>query len=144
MKIKFISSGNCPKCKQRSNSYRKKNAQSALLTQFSIELLQCEIDLLKIQFSTGFISSSNAPITRLKWCAKQIDLVELIYALYHSQCFGDTTIKEIVTMFENIFNLELKHVSHTFGRIRDRRDSGCHFITKILHNLKHVLEESYK
>lgn len=80
-------------------------------------------------------------VVGLKWLAKQADIVELIYALHHSRCFGDVKLKDVVATFEQTFGIKIHNFSHTFGRIRFRKGERCTFITNIWKKLNHVMVE---
>lgn len=97
--------------------------------------------LLKLTIS-GFAANETPKLgCNLTWMAKHADIVELIYALHHCRCFGDTKLKSIVAVFEKSFNIEIKNFSHTFGRIRIRKNDRCTFLSKLLNELNGLMEE---
>ncbi|MFR9591912.1 MAG: RteC domain-containing protein [Rikenellaceae bacterium] len=105
----------------------------------ALSLLNSEIELLKILISKGELQQKiQSPI---QWSAKPVDLVELIYALYHSGAVGDPKLKDLFLFFGKIFNLNLQNHSHSFGRIRIRPGERCTFLYHILHNLNFVMEQ---
>lgn len=103
------------------------------------------MELIKLELTNNNLTQqTNNKATVIKWCASQTDLVELIYALFHFNCFGTATIADTVRLFESIFNIELKNTSHTFGRVKERGEGNCIFMTKILHNLREIINISYR
>lgn len=77
------------------------------------------------------------PKTNYTWTDSKIALVELIYALHSSRSInnGKVEIKELVELFEKLFNIDLEEYSRTFIDIRMRKTGR----TKYLDNLKQSL-----
>lgn len=63
--------------------------------------------------------SSGFPKTKITWTRTKTDLVELIYAVCEADCFnfGKANLKQIVSYFENIFNVDLGNPYHTYIEI---------------------------
>lgn len=62
---------------------------------------------------------------KLTWTDKQIFLIELIYALHSAKVFnyGKATLKEIVTYFELVFNIQLgTNASRTYSDMITRKN----------------------
>lgn len=76
------------------------------------------------------------PKVKKTWTRKKTDLVELIYAICETDCFdfGKTNLKRITGYFENIFNIDLGNVYHTYLEIRERSNR-----TQFLDELKEKL-----
>jgi ribosomal protein L17 len=78
----------------------------------------------------------------LHWKAKQMELVELVYALHASDCFEETTLKEL---FENIgmaFGREMNHYSRLFWDVRGRKGDRLPFIKRLRDALDIYLQKA--
>lgn len=82
--------------------------------------------------------------SKLFWTGNKTELIELIYALQSSGAInsGTADIKEIASLFEQIFNIDLGNYYHTFIEIRARKGSKTKFIEKLEEALKRRFEES--
>lgn len=82
----------------------------------------------------------NQIISKIRWTANKIDLVELIYALYHSRCLnrGEIEIKAIIEAFEQLFNVKLGNYYRTYVDIPRRAKR-----TKFLCELINVAESKF-
>lgn len=72
-----------------------------------------------------------------KWTGSKVALVELIYALHAEGVFnnGSAELKEVVTVFESAFDIELGQFNRAFLEIRARKSER----TKFLNSLKDKL-----
>jgi hypothetical protein len=79
---------------------------------------------------------SQFPKTKEMWTRNKTDLVELIYAIYESNCFNDEKIslKRLVHYFESVFNVDLGNPYHTYITIRDRANR-TQFLDELKSNL---------
>lgn len=75
--------------------------------------------------------------SKLFWTNSKTDLIELICALHSSGAINNGTadIKEMATVYEQIFNIDLGNFYHTFIELRSRKSNN----TKFLNNLKKAL-----
>lgn len=75
----------------------------------------------------------------LKWTASKAAMTELVYALYSARAVnsGDAELKEIARAFQNIFQIDLGDLYHTYGEIRARKMQ----LTKFIDHLKLALEQ---
>ncbi|SRX52213.1 RteC domain-containing protein [Aequorivita sp. CIP111184] len=82
--------------------------------------------------------------SRLFWTGNKTELIELIYALQSSGSInsGTADIKELATLFEQVFNIELGNYYHTFIEIRARKGSKTKFMEKLEEALLKRFEES--
>lgn len=73
---------------------------------------------------------------KLRWTANTTDLIELIYALesYGAINNGGLSIREMTTICELLFSIQIKDPFHTFSEIKRRNNT-----TKFLDNLKVAL-----
>lgn len=80
-------------------------------------------------------------LNTLIWTKSKSALIELIYALFLSNCFGEASIKEIATFFEKAFKIDLGDYYRTFIEISKRKNIQPKFIETLLMNLKQKLLE---
>jgi hypothetical protein len=73
----------------------------------------------------------------LKWTGSKVELIELIYALHREGVFNNGTsgLKEVVTLFESAFKIDLGQFNRVFLEIRNRKSDR----TKFLNTLKNKL-----
>jgi len=76
------------------------------------------------------------PKVKETWTGSKTDLVELIYALHELACFnfGKISLKRLTNYFENVFNISLGEIYHTYLSIRGRTNR-----TQFLDELKESL-----
>lgn len=77
------------------------------------------------------------PFKPATWTAAKVDAVELIYALKASGAInnGNIDIAELVTLFETIFQLDLKESYHKFTDITNRKKEIPVFLNKLTNAL---------
>ncbi|MFD2871992.1 RteC domain-containing protein [Mucilaginibacter ximonensis] len=77
------------------------------------------------------------PFKLMHWTAAKIDAIELIYALKASGAInnGNIDIAELVTLFETIFQLDLKESYHKFTDITNRKKEIPVFLNKLTNAL---------
>lgn len=82
--------------------------------------------------------------SNLKWTSSKAALTELIYALHSSGALnsGAADLKEIASVTEELFNIDLKDYYRTFIEIRARKIHTTKFIDKLKDSLIHRMEES--
>jgi RteC protein len=83
-------------------------------------------------------------ISKLFWTGSKTELIELIYALHSSGAInsGTADIKEMASLFEQMFNIDLGNYYHTFIEIRARKCSKTKFLDKLIEVLTKRFEES--
>lgn len=108
-----------------------------------IVYLQQEIAKLENYNDNQNISLMNES-SKLFWTGNKTELIELIYALQSSGTInsGTADIKEMATLFEQVFNIDLGNYYHTFIEIRARKGSKTKFIDKLEEALIRRFEES--
>lgn len=79
---------------------------------------------------------------KLNWSASKTDLVELIYALKVSGAIngGDAQIKELTTVFGELFNVDLGNYYKTFIDIKNRTKEPAKFLNKLSTNITNKIE----
>ncbi|WP_179021837.1 RteC domain-containing protein [Winogradskyella forsetii] len=102
-----------------------------------IVYLQQEIKKLQTNTETNKFHSMKQTSSNLFWTGSKTELIELIYALHSSGTInsGTADIKELASLFEKLFNVDLGNYYHTFIEIRARKSSK----TKFLDTLTEVL-----
>lgn len=111
----------------------------------TISLVDAALECLKTQQQQNV---SNPPLKKiasvLHWTGDLYHIIELIYALFYSECInnGDVTLKQIVEIFEVLFNIKIRNYSHAFGRIRARKGERPVFINRLLHKLNKAIEDN--
>jgi hypothetical protein len=101
-------------------------------------------DLMKqhIEKEMATLNTKTKTITatdekKLHWTGSKVALIELIYALHAEAVFngGNAELKETVTHFETMFNIELKQFHRTFLEIRSRKSERTKFLTTLKEKL---------
>lgn len=96
-------------------------------------------------------SSTNNPkfnlmkqTSKLFWTGSKTELIELIYALDSSGAInsGTADIKQLASVFEHLFNIDLGHYYHTFIEIRARKCSKTKFLDKLIELLNRRFDEA--
>lgn len=93
-------------------------------------------ELFKLK-NTSRLNSFLTTTSSLQWTANKVDLIELIYALHAVKSInnGQVEIKDIASLVQEVFNIELGDYYRTFIEIRSRKIHP----TKFLDNLKQSL-----
>ena len=95
-----------------------------------IEYIDKEIDVLKYGNSKNTNTVDRQPYkSNAKWTGSFTSLVELLYALYSAKVInnGNIEIKELVEIFEKMFNTKLDGYYRTFSDIKSREKSKTKF-----------------
>lgn len=102
-----------------------------------IVYLKTEIN--KLENSNGMELTINPyqKESRLFWTANKTDLVELIYALHTTGAInsGTADIKEMASVCERLFNIELGDYYRTYLEIRSRKINQTKFLDKLKESL---------
>jgi len=101
-----------------------------------IVYLQQEIEKLENKVET-VIPKSMYKQSKLFWTGSKTDLIELIYALHSSGVVnsGTVDIKELASVCEQLFNIELGNYYHTFIEIRSRKCNNTKFLDRLKESL---------
>lgn len=93
-------------------------------------------ELFKLK-NTSRLNTFLTTTSPLQWTANKVDLIELIYALHAVKSInnGQVEIKDIASIVQEVFNVELGDYYRTFIEIRSRKINS----TKFLDNLKQSL-----
>lgn len=78
----------------------------------------------------------------LVWTAKQVDLVELVYALHAAGCFnnGKATLKETMEAFEGFSGIAVGQYHITLQEIARRKINPVKFLDQLKEGLKNKLD----
>lgn len=95
------------------------------------EYLKAQIEGLKPDIRINMPS----PVS---WSASKVGLTELVYALYHMQCFngGNTELSEVIRFVEQSLNTDLGNFHKTIFEIRNRKQGPTKFLSLIIDNLE--------
>lgn len=92
---------------------------------------------LKEQTDLDYLEKSSS----LEWLASKNSLIELIYALHISHSVSHKNIREIVLVFESVFNVDLGDIHHSFYKMKFRSNSYTLFLDKLRVSLNnHMIE----
>ncbi len=74
----------------------------------------------------------------LQWTGNKVDLTELIYALHEAAVInnGNIDIKELVTTFQSLLNVDLGDYYRAFIEIRSRKINTTKFLDRMTNSLK--------
>lgn len=115
-------------------------------TPYSFQLAKIKGRKLLMEFISKNIREHTSldclgPPSSLKWLASKNSLIELIYALHISQSVSHKNIREIVSVFESIFKVDLGDVHHSFYKMKFRSNSYTLFLDRLRVSLEsHMLE----
>ncbi|WP_255572487.1 RteC domain-containing protein [Cellulophaga sp. HaHa_2_1] len=102
-----------------------------------IVYLKTEINKLENSKGMELTISPYQKESRLFWTASKTDLVELIYALHTTGVInsGTADIKEMASVCEHLFNIELGDYYRTYLEIRSRKINQTKFLDKLKDSL---------
>ncbi|MDP3314175.1 RteC domain-containing protein [Lutibacter sp.] len=105
-----------------------------LLTKFYAK----ELETLKTNETNVIVEEVKPTILRdLSWTASKTDLIELLFALHTSGAFqnGNSEIKKLGEICEELFGIELGNIHKTFGQIKAREKDPTKFLDLLKFNL---------
>ena len=130
-----------------------KDLYSSPLNFFFESRIECLKDLLLIQDDVLYVNqdlklSENSQVKKtnshqLKWTESKTALVELIYALHSTKSInkGRSEINKITQIFENVFDVDLGDVYHTFSEVRNRKIEQTKFLDHLKDSLLSKMKE---
>jgi hypothetical protein len=88
--------------------------------------------------------SSASSNSSLSWTGSKTDLIELIYALQAAGVFNkkEVEVKQIATLFENMFNVTLGNYYRVFQDIRLRKTGQTNFMNQLRDSLLNRIKEA--
>jgi hypothetical protein len=129
--------------KQFSTSH---DSTVATILAYDMLIIHLKTEIDKLENNNGMETNSlNTMLSsKLFWTGSKTDLIELIYALQSCGVInsGTADIKEMASVCEQIFNIDLGNYYHTFIEIRSRKSNSTKFIDKLKDSLIKRIEES--
>lgn len=106
--------------------------------------LKTEIERIRSKKTVEYNTNVALNPSTLCWSGSKTDLIELIYALHGSGVInnGDADIKELASMYETMFNIQLGDYYRSFLEIRQRKIHLTKFIDRLKESLLKRMEES--
>ena len=126
---------------QFSTSYDYKVAKILAIELFAIYLTN-RLNELERRFQRQQVKNGNIK-KLLRWTGTKRALVELIYALYTNGDFnkGTVVIKDIVSCFEDMFDIDLGDFYHTYMELKSRTNDRTHYLNTLQKRLLRRMEE---
>lgn len=117
----------------------------ATIMAFDMLIVYLQQEIKKLESNTG--NPKRKPMkqsSKLFWTGSKTELIELIYALQSSGAInsGTADIKEMASLFEEVFNIDLGNYYHTFIEIRARKCSKTKFLDRLIEVLNKRFSES--
>lgn len=108
-------------------------------------IIECELlyEYLHLRLSGQCDHPGNSlPEMKILWTESKSALIELIYALHASQSvgYGKLSIRQLVTLFQIAFNIQLGDASHAFHRMKFR--TGESYIDRLKSSLNSYKEKN--
>lgn len=110
----------------------------ATIMAYDMLIVYLQQEIAKLENNTeNVMPKSMYKQSKLFWTGSKTDLIELIYALNSSGVVnsGTADIKELASICEQIFNIELGNYYHTFIEIRSRKCNNTKFLDKLKESL---------
>jgi len=115
----------------------------------AIEFIEREITVTNelISFERNFqncpLKRETKPLTKIRWTAKQSELVEVLIALRAAKCINDGDIDktEMFSIFGAIFNFPIRNYYQSITEMtqRVRTEERTHFLDKLKEAFKNYL-----
>lgn len=109
-------------------------------------------DAIKVFIETEILKLSNKPKDVIsgtsakshKWTGSKVALIELIYALHTEGVLnnGQTELKEVVSVFESAFGIDLGQFNRVFLEIRARKSERTKFLNVLREKLIWRMEDA--
>ena len=120
------------------NAVAKIMAYDLLLIHYTNELDKLKNSTKKIMNDQKLLESLN-----LTWTSHKIDLIELTYALIATGAVkGD--IKDLATLFEKVYNIDLGNYYRSFLEIRGRKENPTRFLDLLKTNLLKKIDDGFE
>jgi hypothetical protein len=119
----------------------EKNTSLIVFIDKAAELLRTQIKFAEWQIKQAAL----LPGKRLKWTSSQMELVELVYALYEAKCFngGEIYLKEVFSSINTLLDMNVKDFSLYFMSIKNRvKGDRTFFLDKLKQLLMKKMEEA--
>jgi hypothetical protein len=120
----------------------KHDFSMAQIIAYDLTINYIEQMLEKMKKKSVSTISVNKP--SLNWTGNKIELIELVYALYHNSSInnGKTDIKEIASKFGEFLNIEIdEHIYRNFIDIKNRKIETTKFLNILSQTLSRKISE---
>ncbi len=109
-----------------------------------IAYLKSEIN--KLENQNGSERGAPSSFANIFWTANKVDLIELIYALNDNGAInhGRVSIRELTSLFEQLFHIDLGNFYHVFTEIRARKNGRSKFLDALKIALLRRMDEADK
>lgn len=118
----------------------------ATILAYDMLIVYLKTEINKLENSNGMEPTINPyqKQSRLFWTANKTDLVELIYSLHSTGAVnsGTADIKEMASICERLFNIELGDYYRTYLEIRSRKINQTKFLDKMKDSLVARMENA--
>ncbi|MEY8869016.1 RteC domain-containing protein [Meridianimaribacter flavus] len=118
----------------------------ATILAYDMLIVYLKTEINKLENSNGLELTINPyqKQPRLFWTANKTDLVELIYALHTTGAInsGTADIKEMASICEQFFNIDLGDYYRTYLEIRSRKINQTKFLDKLKESLIARMEDA--
>lgn len=110
------------------------------------EKFQTYLNLQLTNPSQEFSIEKNITESPFKWTTNKTDLIELTYALVETGVFnnGNADIKNLVTFFQSVFQVDLRNYYHKYTDITNRKKERTVFLDKLKTNLLRRIDDKYE
>lgn len=90
------------------------------------------------------LAENNITSKDFYWSGSKTALIELIYALHASGAIsnGKAGISQISRILQNIFNIQLGDIHHTFHRMKDRSGNRTAFLSQLKTSLEEYMDKN--
>lgn len=107
------------------------------------DYLNTEIEKLKEKSGTALMPGPGKA-SRIVWTDSQADFVELVYALYArgSINHGKITIKDLMTILQEVFNLHVEHYYRIYAELSLRKKSRTAYIQSLGEYLERRMDDA--
>ena len=109
-----------------------------------LKTLRIEIEIIRFRMKHPGLFEDDPPKTYPpvgKWTSKDIDLIELMYAVKKSVNRGRVSMKALQECFEYIFQIELGNIDERIKEIKKRKGNKAQFLENLIINLNKVHDE---
>lgn len=117
------------------------NVAQFMANEMIVEHLENKLEQIK---NNALVKNNQQALSKLSWSANKIDLVEVIYALYHQKVISNGTIeiKELSKAFEQFFNITIDdNIYRYYTDIKNRKGKRSKFIDVLSENLNTQLSK---
>ncbi len=88
---------------------------------------------------------TEKPNSQFQWTGSKSDLIELSYALYYIKALnnGQITLNQIISTFEQVFNVKLQNFSRTLIDIKNKQQENL-FVVRLNQTFSNQIKLNFK